>query len=53
MYGAFGDKTSNALKNYQASVGLSQSGSIDSETLNKIKSEASADGACESVFGPT
>ena len=50
--GAFGDKTSNALKNYQASVGISQSGSIDSETLNKIKSEASSEGPCESVFGP-
>ena len=50
--GAFGDKTSNALKNYQASVGLSQSGSIDTETLNKIKSEASSDGSCESIFGP-
>ena len=50
--GAFGDKTSNALKNYQASVGISQSGSIDSETLSKIKSEASSEGPCESVFGP-
>ena len=50
--GAFGDKTSNALKNYQASVGISQSGSIDSDTLNKIKSEAASDGPCESVFGP-
>ena len=50
--GAFGDKTSNALKNYQASVGLSQSGVIDTETLNKIKSEASSDGSCESIFGP-
>ena len=50
--GAFGDKTSNALKNYQASVGISQSGSIDADTLNKIKSEAASDGPCESVFGP-
>ena len=49
--GAFGDKTSNALKNYQASVGISQSGSIDADTLNKIKSEAASDGSCESVLG--
>ena len=50
--GAFGDKTSNALKNYQASVGIGQSGIIDRETLDKIKSEASLDGSCESEFGP-
>tara|TARA_B100000900_G_scaffold58102_1_gene43580 strand:- start:338 stop:3307 length:2970 start_codon:yes stop_codon:yes gene_type:complete len=50
--GAFGDKTSNSLKNYQASVGIGQSGIIDSETLNKIKTEASLDGSCESEFGP-
>ena len=50
--GAFGNKTSNALKNYQASVGINQSGSIDTETLNKIKSEASSGSSCESIFGP-
>jgi len=50
--GAFGDRTSNALKNYQASEGLSQSGSITDETVNKIKSDATSDGPCESDFGP-
>ncbi len=50
--GAFGDRTANALKNYQASVGIGQSGSIDDETVNKIKSDASSDGPCESVYGP-
>ena len=50
--GAFGDRTANALKNYQASVGLGQSGSIDEATLNQIKSDANSDGPCESDFGP-
>ena len=50
--GAFGDRTANALKNYQASVGIGQSGSINDETLNKIKSDATSDGPCESDFGP-
>ena len=50
--GAFGDRTANALKNYQASVGLGQSGSIDEATINKIKSDANSDGPCESDFGP-
>ena len=49
--GAFGEKTANALRSYQASVGLNQSGSIDDATLAKIKSEASSDGPCESSFG--
>lgn len=50
--GAFGERTSNALKNYQASVGINQSGNIDDETINKIKSDAQSDGPCESEFGP-
>ena len=50
--GAFGDKTSTALKNYQASVGINQSGNIDDETIAKIKSDATVDGPCESEFGP-
>jgi len=50
--GAFGDKTSTALKNYQASVGINQSGNIDDETIAKIKSDATIDGPCESEFGP-
>ncbi len=50
--GAFGDRTANALKNYQASVGIGQSGTINDETLNKIKSDANSDGPCESEFGP-
>ena len=50
--GAFGDRTANALKNYQASVGIGQSGSINDETLNKIKSDATSNGPCESDFGP-
>ena len=49
--GAFGEKTANALKSYQSSVGLSQTGSIDEATLAKIKSDASSDGPCESSFG--
>ena len=50
--GAFGERTANALKNYQASVGIGQSGTINDETLNKIKSDATSDGPCESDFGP-
>ena len=50
--GAFGENTANALKNYQASVGIGQSGTINDETLNKIKSDATSDGPCESDFGP-
>ena len=50
--GAFGERTANALKNYQASVGVGQSGTINDETLNKIKSDATSDGPCESDFGP-
>ena len=50
--GAFGDRTAEALKNYQASVGLGQSGSINDETVNKIKSDSNSDGPCESDFGP-
>ena len=50
--GAFGEKTSNAIRNYQSSVGLNQSGAIDNETVNRMKSDATADGPCESPFGP-
>ena len=50
--GAFGERTANDLKNYQASVGIGQSGTINDETLNKIKSDATSDGPCESDFGP-
>ena len=50
--GAFGERTATALKNYQASVGIGQSGTINDETLNKIKSDATSDGPCESDFGP-
>ena len=50
--GAYGDKTANAIRNYQSSVGINQSGAIDDETVNKMKSEATADGPCESPFGP-
>ena len=50
--GAFGDKTANALKNYQSSVGLPQSGAINDETINRIKSDANSDGPCESEYGP-
>ena len=48
----YGDKTRNALKNYQSSVGISQSGVIDNETINKIKSDAASEGPCESPYGP-
>ena len=50
--GSFGDRTANALRNYQASVGINQTGSINDETINKIKSDASSDGPCESIYGP-
>ena len=50
--GVFGERTANALKNYQSSVGIGQSGTINDETLNKIKSDATSDGPCESDFGP-
>ena len=50
--GAFGERTANALKSYQASVGIGQTGTINDETLNKIKSDANSDGPCESDFGP-
>ena len=50
--GAFGEKTAGALRNYQASVGLSQSGTIDDATLAKIKEEAQVEGPCESEYGP-
>ena len=50
--GAFGEKTAGALRNYQASVGLNQSGTIDDATLSKVKEEAQADGPCESEYGP-
>tara|TARA_B100001113_G_scaffold282425_1_gene237406 strand:- start:1857 stop:4820 length:2964 start_codon:yes stop_codon:yes gene_type:complete len=50
--GAFGDRTANALKSYQASVGIGQTGTINDETLNRIKSDANSDGPCESDFGP-
>ena len=50
--GAYGDRTADALKSYQASVGIGQTGTINDETLNKIKSDANSDGPCESNFGP-
>ena len=50
--GAFGERTSNAIRNYQSSVGINQSGAIDDETVNRMKSDATADGPCESPFGP-
>ena len=50
--GAYGDRTADALKSYQASVGIGQTGTINDETLNKIKSDANSDGPCESDFGP-
>ena len=49
--GAYGDKTADAIRSYQASVGLGQTGSIDDELINKVKSDASSDGPCESVWG--
>ena len=50
--GAYGNRTADALKSYQASVGIGQTGTINDETLNKIKSDANSDGPCESNFGP-
>ena len=50
--GAYGDRTADALKSYQASVGIGQTGTVNDETLNKIKSDANSDGPCESDFGP-
>jgi SpoIID/LytB domain protein len=50
--GAYGDKTANAIRSYQASVGLGQTGSINDELINKIKSDATSDGPCESAWGP-
>ena len=50
--GAYGDKTADAIRNYQASVGLGQTGSINDELINKIKSDATSDGPCESAWGP-
>ena len=50
--GAYGDKTANALRNYQASKGINQSGAIDDETIGTIKGDAAGDGPCESVWGP-
>ncbi len=49
--GAYGDRTADAIRSYQASVGLSQTGSINDELINKVKSDASSDGPCESVWG--
>ena len=31
---------------------MGQTGSIDDELINKVKSDASSDGPCESVWGP-
>ncbi len=50
--GAYGDKTADAIRSYQASVGLGQTGAIDDELINKIKSDAAGDGPCESTWGP-
>mgnify|MGYP002877477884 CR=1 FL=1 len=50
--GSFGPKTESAIKNYQASKGLGQSGSIDDATYNQMKSDAVVDGPCESPLGP-
>ena len=50
--GAYGDKTADAIRSYQASVGLGQTGSINDELINKIKSDATSDGPCESIWGP-
>ena len=50
--GAYGDKTADAIRSYQASVGLGQTGSINDELINKIKSDATSDGPCESAWGP-
>ena len=37
-----------AIRSYQSSVGINQSGAIDNETVNRMKSDASSDGPCES-----
>jgi len=50
--GSFGDRTANAIRNYQSSIGINQSGAIDDATVNRMKNDASADGPCESPFGP-
>jgi SpoIID/LytB domain protein len=50
--GAYGEKTANALRNYQASKGITQSGAIDDATVAAIKNDASSDGPCESIWGP-
>ena len=50
--GAYGDKTANAIRAYQASKGVNQSGAIDDATVSAIKSDATGDGVCESVWGP-
>ena len=50
--GAYGDKTANALRNYQASKGINLSGEIDDGTIAAIKGDAASDGPCESVWGP-
>ena len=50
--GAYGEKTANALRSYQASKGINQSGSIDDATVAAIKGDASSDGPCESAWGP-
>ena len=49
---AYGDKTADAIRSYQASVVLGQTGSINDELINKIKSDATSDGPCESAWGP-
>src|SRR6056300_1919326 len=50
--GAYGEKTANALRNYPASKGITQSGAIDDATVAAIKNDASSDGPCESIWGP-
>ena len=50
--GAYGEKTANALRNYQASKGITQSGAIDDATVAAIQNDASSDGTCESIWGP-
>ena len=50
--GAYGDRTAAAIRSYQSSAGINQSGAIDNETVNRMKSDASSDGPCESSFGP-
>ena len=50
--GAYGDRTASALRSYQSSAGINQTGAIDNETVNRMKSDATSDGPCESPFGP-